>query len=713
MKKNKVKLPRWLAIKNSISQYMVGEVKGETEKAILFSGKAYAEERTHCMRCSKVLTHPSSKLLGYGPICCDKLGINWPNKEKLSEEEIQSVKKKIEEIDWEGWLPKSQIEIGEYEVVKKEKKKEPIARIGINASKLKSGKIKIKGIALYSRYKDAEKCREIKREFGGRWSPGRKRWHYPLDFKVVDFAEKLWRKDNIKLEKSNMLKEWYEKEKEKRQKAKKIKEKEDVKPSELDTDLTDTLYDFQRVGTKFLAENNGAILADDMGLGKTITSIAACDHINASKILVICPATLKINWKNEIQKWLPGTTTQVLNGNKKKQLEQVKSDAKFIITNYASIREKSRKKVNGEWTKVDNPLFEELNGKGFDVIILDEAHRAKNRKSQQTKALYKISKNIDRVYHLTGTPIMNKPDEIWSLLHIIDPVKYSSFWNFVRQYCEITKHRFGTDIGEAKNPKEFREMLAPLMIRRLKEEVIEDMPDLTINQQQVKLEGKQRKLYEQMEKNMIAELGEKEKVAAPIIITKILRLKQISVSAELLKDEPELKHFKKSAKIKALMDILEGAGEQKVVIFTQFKKAAKMVAKHLKNEGCEYGIIHGDVSQNERQAEVEKFQNDPNCKIFIATIKAGGLGITLTAGNIAVFLDKDWVPANNTQAVDRLHRIGQKDSVNVIELLAKDTVEEYIEELLEKKQKTFDSLIEGKVSGKEVLMNLTGGGIKQ
>jgi superfamily II DNA helicase RecQ len=249
-------------------------------------------------------------------------------------------------------------------------------------------------------------------------------------------------------------------------------------------------------------------------------------------------------------------------------------------------------------------------------------------------------------------------------------------------------------------------MLKPYMLRRLKEEVIEGMPELTKQKQWVELEGEQNKIYHQMEKNMIAELSEQEEIKAPIIISKIMRLKQISVSEQLLAEKPSLKKFKKSAKIKVLNEIIDDSGDQKLVVFTQFQKSAKLLAKLLDKQKIGYGIIHGGVKTEQRQKEVNKFQNNKDCKVFIATIKTGGLGLTLTAGSIAVFLDKDWTTANNNQAVDRLHRIGQEKNVTVIELLAKDSIEEYIEKLLAEKQKTFDSLIEGKITPKEILEQL-------
>jgi non-specific serine/threonine protein kinase len=579
--------------------------------------------------------------------------------------------------------------------------KKAAAKIGLHARKLKDGTIKKKGIGIKSPYSQKELCKKVKNQFGGKWNAKKEMWVYPLELDVVKYAKEVWKQNDYNIGMSDLLQDWYEQEKQKKEQIISEKNKDDISVAELDTELAETLYDYQRIGTNFLTVSEGAILADDMGLGKTIQSLAAIDCLDAENILVVCPASLKLNWANEIEKWLGDWTYSVVAGNKEDRIEALQKEADFYITNYASIRQKSRAKVDREWTKVNNPIFKMLHKQDWDVMIFDEAHRIKNRKSQQTKAAYRLVKKAEKVYHLTGTPIMNSPDEIWSLLHSLDRQKYSSFWNFVFRYCNVYDNGFGKDIGGVKNPKEFREMLKPYMLRRMKEQVIEDMPELTIKQQWIELEGQQRKYYQQMRKRMVTEFSNMEKVTASIIITKIMRLKQIAVSPELLAEGDY-----KSAKIDALMDIIEGAGEQKVVVFTQFQKAAELVKLLLRDKGIKSGILHGGIDEEDRQKAIDSFQNNKDTKVFIATIKAGGVGINLTEGSIAVFLDKDWTPANNNQAIDRLHRIGQESNVTVIELLAKDTIEEYIEGMLEKKQEMFDSVVDGKMTGKELLLNL-------
>lgn len=684
----KVILKNWLANQNNISKEMIGVVEAESEKAILFNGRAFAEERMNCMRCSRELTHPSSRLVGFGPICCEKLGLAWPEKEELTQEEIAEVKAKIAEITFKGWLPKSQIEIiGEYTIQpggRKEGRRTTTSanRIGVVAKELADGKLDIKGVAIKSEFQHRDKCQALKEEFGGKWNPDRKQWEYPLSIEVVQRAIGLW---NGGLEVTPILQDWATREMARTEAL--LEEKEKVDASLAGNPLANTLYDYQRVGTSFLSKAGRAILGDDMGLGKTIQAIAACAELKTERVLIICPNSLKLNWEREVQRWLPGSKTQVIDGVRAKREEQLKNtEANFIIINFEAVR-----------------IHKDMLAWGWDALIIDEAHRVKNRKAQQTKAVQAIAKQAKNVFHLTGTPIMNKPDEIWSLLNILDPKKYSSFWRFVNQYCHVWDNGYGKVIGEAKDPQAFRDMLAPYMIRRTKAEVLKDLPSKTIQKQYVRLmDGLQQRAYKQMEKEMVAEFAEGNEVAAPVVIAQITRLKQLAVSPALLGGEDE------SAKLDAMMEIIESAGDQKVVVFSQFAEAIKLASKRLEAKGIDHGILIGEVKAEERAKNIDRFQNDPNCKVFLASIQAGGVGITLTSASIAIFLDKHWTPAINNQAADRLHRIGQENPVTIIELIAEGTVEEWIEELLKDKSDTFDSLIDGKVTGiKDILSTIS------
>jgi len=669
----RVEIPVWLAKKNGIPTAMKGEVEAETEKAILFSGNGFAEKRVHCMRCGRELTHPSSRLVGYGPTCCGYLGIYWPDKEELSEKELERVKKEIEGITWKGWLPKSKVEIiGDYEVKKKKQKK---AFIGLCYERLSDGEYKFKGLMIKSPYKDKPKVDEIRREVKGKWNPRKKFWTFPMENKVIEMVKRLW---GDEIDFTDGLKDYLEKERKEKQERLEEKEKEDAK---LKTDLKQTLYPYQRVGVSFLSKAGSAILGDDMGLGKTLQALATVDEIGAQKVLIVCPNTLKGVWAKEIDKFLSGEEYAIVDGGKKKKLNQIKAGKRFTIINYEAIRQKEK-----ELTEEGK----ELAKKDWDVIIFDEAHRIKNRKAQQTKACLKVAKKAKRVYHLTGTPIMNKPYEIWTLLNAINPDKYTSFWRFVDLYCEKWHNGWGWEIGKAKNPEEFREFLAPIMLRRKKEDVLDDLPSKTTQQIPVQLKPKERKLYNQMRDEMVAELSEKDSVSAPVIIAQITRLKQICVSSELLKEK---KKSWNSKKIETLLDIISDSNGQGIVVFSQFKEAIKLVSKALENKGIGYSILTGDSNQKQRERAIESFQKGET-KVFLTTIQAGGQGITLTAGSIAVFLDKHWTPAINNQAVDRIYRIGQEKPVTIYELFAEDTIEQWIEELLEEKSEIFKQLIE-------------------
>ncbi len=655
----------WLARKHNISMEMEGVIQRETRNAILFSGQGFAEERVHCMRCSRQLTHPSSRLVGFGPICCGHLGIHWPTKDVLTPEELQAVRAKIAEIRWEGWLPKSQIEIvGEYTI---EDTPAPAGDPSIMGSLVQDGILE--GVYVKSPYKHKEKCQTIRQEFGGRWNGVEKRWEYPLKAEVIHRGVELWG-DSLTVE--STLQEWIEGTREREEALLGIKDAGDAQVGV----LGDVLYDFQRVGVSFLTRAGRAILGDDMGLGKTLQAIAACEELGAERVLVICPNTLKGNWEKEILKWIPDASVQVVHGSRAKRVKQLASSARYTIINYEALR-LHREELSQDW----------------DVAILDEAHRIKNRDRQVSRAAFRIAKKAKHVYHLTGTPIMNRPEEIWSLLHAMFPGEYASYWGFVREHCHLYNNGFGTDIGNVKDPQKFRDMLAPLMLRRKKEEVLEDLPSRTLQKYYVQLKGRQGAAYRQMEKDMAVQLSTGEMMTASMVLARITRLKQIAVSPELVGVEGP------SAKLDVMMDIINDAGDQKVVVFSQFAEAIKLAAGRLTEAGIGHAVLIGETRKEDREAGIERFQNDPACRVFLASIQAGGLGITLTAGSIGIFLDKHWTPAINNQAADRLHRIGQERPVTIYEILAEGSIEEWIEELLEEKKDTFDSLIEGRTEG--------------
>ncbi len=517
--------------------------------------------------------------------------------------------------------------------------------------------------------KMALKCdyeqRHLAKTAGGKWNPDTKTWDFPDNTSVVKQLEQSF--PDLRLSGAITLMMAAEAER-----ALRLSNLKDYADAELSVDYADKLRDYQRVGVQFLTEAKQALLADEMGTGKTLQSITACEEVGAQHVLVVCPASLKWNWHDEVTKWT-GKEAQVVAGPKKKREEQISEyDRGYLIINYESLK-----------------LHPEILKRTWDVLICDEAHKIKNRKTQQTKVVKKVK--ADRVFLLTGTPILNRAEELYSLLQRLYPKKYTSYWRFVEQFCQQRHNGFGVEVlpGTEDQLKELRNELQPIMLRRTKKEVMSELPDKVYVRHVIELEGKQRKIYDQMYKEAMAIIDD-EVVAAPVVIAQITRLRQIAISPQLLNDDTDI-----SAKVDALIELLEDNLEgHKIVVFSQFRTAIELVGRKLSAKGYKWVSVTGGVKESQRHENTRAFQEDPETRIMLATIEAAGLGLTWTSADIAIFLDRHWTPGINRQAEDRLHRMGQKNSVTIINMVAKDTVEEYIEDLLDSKQEIADAVVE-------------------
>ncbi len=451
------------------------------------------------------------------------------------------------------------------------------------------------------------------------------------------------------------------------------------------------LFEFQKKGIQFLVRTRRALLADEMGLGKTVQAIYACRANQARHVLVICPNTLKWTWKKEIEKWDPVKSIQVVEGSSDERQRQYQKRESFTIVNYELLT--YERKTKGQRTRPWSNDVKTLEKLKWDIVIVDEASRVKNRKAQVTKAVKKITKGINHVYLLTGTPLLNRVEELWSLMNILYPDIYTSYWRFVEEYCYVYFNGWGTQIGVSRPDKmpELKRILSLFSLRRLKKDVLKTLPRaLPIRKIWVPLIGEQRRIYEEMATQMYTKLSSEEKISAAVVIAQITRLKQIAVDYHLMsKDSP---HPLSGRKVDVLLELLEEFSNEKIVIFSQFAQAIERLALLCQQLKLPYAKLVGDITGRDREREVERFQTDKHCRLFLCSMKAGGMGITLTASHIAIFLDKFWSPAINNQARERLDRIGQTEKVTTIELLASNTIEEGIEEMLAEKTQQFSLL---------------------
>lgn len=463
------------------------------------------------------------------------------------------------------------------------------------------------------------------------------------------------------------------------------------------------LFEHQKTGIAFLNRTRKAILADEMGLGKTRQAIVSAGDQKGG-VLIVCPASLKINWKREIHMVYPGDVVQVVEGGKSAEPKSMyeRHSPAWIVINYDII-------AKHDW-------IAELVEKGeIETVILDEAHYIKGKTTIRSRATLAIAHDAQRVYCLTGTPVMNRPIEIFNMLVAIRHPLAKDRKFFVRRYCggqvkvlirdlQEGKSFFVSDGGQwgfkrpryswfrfrdetgAINLEELREYIKESVLRRTKKEVL-DLPEKIVSEVEYELKPEQRHAYvrawddyiEWLEKNPDSEKNIKDIKSAQQLV-EIGKLKQVCSLAKC------------SRVIADIKNIVEQ--DEKVIVFTQYRNTLLRLENMLEEADISYRSLEGSTKLNDRQRYVDDFQNG-KAQVFLANIKAGGVGITLTAATIVIFVDADWSPAVNEQAEDRAHRIGQEGTVNVYYYVTKDTIEEEIQQILREKKDIIGRLVEG------------------
>ncbi len=488
-----------------------------------------------------------------------------------------------------------------------------------------------------------------------------------------------------------------------RSKLEEIAELKDVDyPVEFQSDFE--LRPFQRVGAYFAeAAGGNIILADQTGTGKTAQCIAYAWKNDFKRVIVVCPANLKKVWYKEIVR-LTGERPYVLVGGAPSHsdiLHILTEKPRFIIINYdilgknAEIEKVSKdaegflhKKVETRWLWI-----ELLNMYQVDLTIWDEAHYLQNHGSNRSQGsrILKSPRNV----LATATPLMNNPSNMWPLLTIIDSELFPSHDHFVNRYTTDGKH--------AKNVQELREILKTKMIRRLKKDVIKDLPQLIPINDYQELNGKARKLYEKVLQGVYqvvkewnpGEAGAEKKVTN--ILVQIMRLKQICAIAKIEST---------ADKAVELFDNAEGNDNRKVIIFSQFVPIVKGIAKRLGHEAI---VMTGEQTLVERNALVWQFQNNPDVHFAVCSSKAISEGLTMTQAGSMIFHDLLWTPAGHEQCIGRAYgRLNDAHGIDVYYEICEDTIEEWIKDLLVDKQNTIDIVVEGSQDGQDgsVMMDL-------
>lgn len=462
------------------------------------------------------------------------------------------------------------------------------------------------------------------------------------------------------------------------------------------------LRDYQVTGVKWLytlaKTGFGGILADEMGLGKTIQVIYYIKQMlkdnENNKFLIVVPTSLAYNWDHEFDSFGSNIKRKICVGNKDKRTKMLRNlnDTNVIITTYGLLRE-------------DEELYNNLN---FNTMVIDEAQNIKNNMAGITKVVKKV--NAETKFALTGTPLENSILELWSIFDFIMPGYLASLTKFQSKY-KIKDFDEDSEILI----KGLSKQINPFILRRKKQDVVKELPDKLINDIYIELKDEQKKLYvaelervkEEMEKIIETEGMNKARF---LILQLLTKLRQICIDPSIVYDN----YKDGSNKLEQLESIVNEyiKNNHKILIFSSFKTALNIVKEKLNKEKIKTYMIDGSVPAKDRIEMVDNFNNNDDVKVFLIMLKSGGTGLNLATADVVIHLDLWWNPQAENQATDRAHRIGQKNTVEVIHLITKGTIEEKILELQNKKRILSDKLIDGEIRDKNILSELTKEDIK-
>lgn len=462
-------------------------------------------------------------------------------------------------------------------------------------------------------------------------------------------------------------------------------------------------------GVRFGLNKKRFLLGDDQGLGKTkqIIDFVGCLEKTATinKVLIICGVnSLKYNWQSEIgihsdeKGWVLGTrfrktTGKAYEGSTKDKLADLENlpDSRYLITNIETLRAGAEKISKSKYHFPVAEKLAELCKKGIiSVIAFDECHKSKDPTSLQSRAMSLLS--APYMAAMSGTPLMNNPLDLYFPLSWLGYEKHS-FYQFKQHYCTLGGWG-GSQVVGYKNLEEIRALMDEVMLRRLKTEVL-DLPEKIRKIEYVDMTAKQAQIYNEVYMGVMNELQKIKFSNNPLSM--MIRLRQATGWTGILSQTVQ-----ESAKMDRMVELIEeiSASGQKAIVFSNWESMTEIAREKLKAYNPAY--ITGATKADDRMNEVTRFQNDKNCKVIIGTIGAMGTGLTLTAAQNVIFLDSPWNMALKAQAEDRAHRIGTQGTVNVITLVCKNTIDERIEELVEKKGQIADALVDGKVSIEDI-----------
>ena len=454
-------------------------------------------------------------------------------------------------------------------------------------------------------------------------------------------------------------------------------------------ELKATLRDYQLTGFKWFKTLShyefGGILADEMGLGKTIQTIAFLLSEKNKKSIIVTPTSLIYNWRSEFEKFAPTMRIKVVHGNKEDR-EFTKDEIKnvdVLITTYGTLRN-------------DYNLYDDIT---FDFCIIDEGQNIKNPLSQSSEVVKGLKAKVK--FALTGTPIENNLMELWSLFDYILPGYLYSKRKFQDKFIKVEK-----------GLEELKKLIRPFILRRLKNDVMSELPDKIEKRFLIEMTEEQKKVYKAYVDDVKIKMKEKDFTTDKITIFSYLtKLRQLTLDPSILIEGYTGGSGKIDVTVELIQDFIKE--KHKILLFSQFTSVLDSIKKVLESEGIEYFYLDGSTKASERVQLVNEFNESDKVKIFLISLKAGGTGLNLTSADIVIHFDPWWNPAIEDQATDRAHRFGQKNVVEVIKLIAKGSIEEKIIKLQESKKEIINEIMSGNYTNGGFLSSLSADEIKE
>ena len=443
--------------------------------------------------------------------------------------------------------------------------------------------------------------------------------------------------------------------------------------------LRHNLLPYQREGMLHLAFGERALLADDMGLGKTIQAIAACELLRklrgVARVLVVCPASLKGEWEEQIARF-SGAETKLVNGSRAQRLFQYDHPAFFTVVNYEQVVADAAD-INARVTP--------------DIVILDEAQRIKNWQTKTARAVKSLA--APYAFVLTGTPLENRIDEVYSIIQYLDPGLLGPLFRFNRDFYQLDERGRPVDY---KNLEDLKRRLAPVMLRRRKRDVETELPGRTVTTFMVPMHDEQRARYDDYHAPAARLIAAAQR--RPLTKQEFDRLQQLLACMRMVCDtpyilDPACRISPKLEELERVLAELVAEPDRKIILFSEWERMLFLVRELAEEMGLEFAWHTGSVPQERRRAEIARFKRDPGCRLFLST-DSGALGLNLQAASAIINLDLPWNPARLEQRIARAWRKNQMRTVNVINLVTEDSIEHSMLHLLAQKQALADGVLD-------------------